>query len=90
MLTIYKYTILPNDKFEIEMPEGAKILTVQIQYDRPRLWALVDPSAKLEKLTFLVRGTGHYIHEKMENLKYINTFQFREGVLVFHLFQVIG
>ena len=45
---IFKYTIIPNDRIEIEMPKNAEILTVQIQYEQPQLWALVNPDAKTE------------------------------------------
>ncbi len=42
---IFKYTLHLNDSIKIKMPVGAEILTVQLQYGKPQLWALVDPNA---------------------------------------------
>ena len=80
---IWKYVLEPETI--IEMPIGAEILTVQEQYGRCCLWALVDPSANKVKRKFLVYGTGHPITE--ENGKYIGTFQLHNGRLVFHVFE---
>ena len=49
MLTIFKYPIPIEDHFTLEMPRGAKILTVKIQRENPQLWAMVDSETKKEK-----------------------------------------
>lgn len=85
-MTVYKYAILAFDVFGLELPIGAKILTVQTQNDLPHIWALVDPSAEKEIRTFRLAGTGHTIKET--NLDYIGTVQIRGGELVFHLFEI--
>jgi len=86
---IFKYEILlAADYLVLEMPKGAEILTVQEQYGKPQLWALVDPDAKKESRYFLLRGTGHPIrYAPGADYKYINSFQLDEGALVFHLFE---
>ena len=91
MLSVYKYPIVPNDKVEILMPKGARVLTCQSQFDKPQLWALVDgnTSISLEKRIFRMVGTGHPIKESEESLHYIDTFQMANGNLIFHLFEII-
>lgn len=37
---IYKYPLEITDKQSVEMPISAEILTVQIQKEKPFLWAL--------------------------------------------------
>lgn len=85
-MKIFKYLLYPSDSFELELPKGAKILTVQVQFEKPQIWALVDPNADNEKRQFRMIGTGHEIKEK--NLTYIGTFQMMGGHLVWHLFEV--
>lgn len=36
---IYKYQVPMLDKFSIDMPEGAELLTVQMQGETPCIWA---------------------------------------------------
>lgn len=78
---------MPTDNQEIEMPEGAEILTVQMQKTDLCLWAIVDPEAKKVKRKFNVFGTGHEIDIKGT---YIGTFQMHGGDLIFHVFEIIG
>ena len=83
MKTIWKYTLSP--KVEIDIPIGAKILDVQLQFDRLQMWVLVDPTAKTVKRTFCMYGTGHKIDGHPGD--YIGTFQVGGGTLVFHVFE---
>ncbi len=85
MRTIYKYPALLEDYFEVTMPVGARILTVQIQYGEPQMWALVNPSFQNKIYRFRLVGTGHPIQDN-EELSYIDTFQMMNGGLVLHLF----
>jgi DNA-directed RNA polymerase subunit RPC12/RpoP len=84
---IFKYPLhCPiDDKIEILMPEGSKILTVKTQGETPFIWAIVDTSAPSTIRRFCVRGTGHIF--KGNEGKYIGTFQLDNGKLVFHLFE---
>jgi len=87
MKTIFKYEI---DTFgqSIFMLKGAEILTIQPQYDRICIWAMVDPNAPKERRHFEVYGTGHEIDEG-DSIKreYIGTCQVRGGKLVWHVFE---
>ena len=88
MKKIYKYPIEITDNQIVEMPVGAKILTVQIQNGVPCIWAMVDPEAEKEKVHIRVHGTGHNVPDS-DRLEYINSIQMRGGVLVFHVFKVL-
>jgi hypothetical protein len=84
---IWKYTIHPFT-VKVRMPEGAEILTVQIQNGVPCIWVLVNPENELEIRNFEIFGTGQKIACDIGvERKYINTFQMENGSLVFHLFE---
>lgn len=86
MKKVFKYPVEVSDKFSLLLPMEARILAVQMQRDKPCLWALVDPNAPVETRNFRVAGTGNPIEE--ENLEYIGTFQMAGGNLVWHLFEI--
>jgi len=86
MRKIYKYPLLLTDPIDLALPRGAQVLTVQMQRGSPQMWALVDPGAGMESRRFRLLGTGIAFNET--GLRYINTFQMREGRLVLHLFEV--
>lgn len=82
MSRIWKYPVKgPN--FELAMPQGARVLTVQVQHGEPVLWALVDPEKPHARRAFLLIGTGHDFDAT--GLNYVGTFQ--EGPFVWHLFE---
>lgn len=85
MNAIWKYPVYVDDLFELEMPVGAAILTIQLQDRHPCLWALVDTSAPVERRKLAVRGTGLAIEA---NLRYIGTFQ--QPPFVWHLHEVMS
>lgn len=80
---IWKFP-LPEMDNEISMPEGAQILTVQIQNGQLVLWAMVDPHAFHEKRLFRIIATGEDIHAS-EKWKYVGTFQ--KAWFVGHVFE---
>jgi hypothetical protein len=90
-MLIYKYTIPVEDYFSLDLPAGAKILTVQAQRDEPQIWALVDSGQQSNvRHNFRVAGTGHNITEDGDGLNYIGTFQLFRGDFIGHLFEIIG
>lgn len=58
--TVFKYTLDfgIGPIFNVHMPVGAKLLHVGEQHRAIQLWAWVDNTAKLEKRTFALVGTG--------------------------------
>lgn len=88
MRSIWKYPLAIADEIqEIDMPIGAKILTVQIQRGVACMWALVDPEAEKTKRAFKIIGTGHPIKVDV-TLDYIGTVQQLGGTLVWHVFEL--
>ena len=83
---IWKFPLKAMDQNSIEMPIGAKILTVQVQGVAICIWVLCDPSAKKETRHFEVYGTGQEVIDDGTS-KYLGTFQVANGEFVFHLFE---
>lgn len=89
MRTIWKFALgEPRGVSEVEMPAGAEVLCVQVQYGVPCVWAIVDQgSAARERRVFLTYGTGH-AHDEAVRGKYLGTYQLLDGSLVFHVFEL--
>ncbi len=58
-MTIWKFPIEVTDEQHVNMPRGAKVLTVQFQAGSITIWALVDPTASKVKRRVRVVGTGN-------------------------------
>ena len=84
-VTIWKYVIKCKDAQSVELPKGAKILTLQMQYGLVCIWAEVDPDATLEDVVLLTVGTSHSL--PLSRGKYIGTYQLEQGALVFHVYE---
>lgn len=88
MNTIYKYPLRITDDQSIKMPEGAKILTAQMQGETLCLWAEVNPALPLERRFFEIIGTGNPLPSGMgASRTYINTVQSHGGQLVWHVYE---
>jgi hypothetical protein len=86
---VWKYALPFSgpDQFCLRMPAGAQPLTVQVQRGEPHIWALVDPNQPDTEIWFRIAGTGHPIEDRIE--RYLGTFQFADGALIFHVFQIV-
>lgn len=85
---IWKYAICTDDSITIFMPEDAQILTLQMQFGKPTIWALVDPYAAKTARTFEVYKTGRdMLWDQDITRKYIGTYQLYRGELVYHVFE---
>lgn len=90
MKTIHKYQIVVpsfGTDFEVLMPIGAEILTVQIQRAEPAMWALVETDRQIERRHFRIAITGQEFGPG--KYRYINTFQTNDNRYVFHLFEMV-
>ncbi len=85
-MKIWKWTLLLTDVQTVKLPAGAKLLTVQTQYDAPQLWALCDEEADKEPRRIGIYGTGNPMPD--EPGEYIATFQVDRAGLVFHAFEL--
>lgn len=82
---IRKYVFDVAD-FELDLPEHAPILSVQVQYGKPTMWVAVNPEKETVKRQFCVVSTGQPI-AKWSFLRFIATFQLSNGDFVGHLFE---
>lgn len=88
MHKVFKYALPIEDCSEVQMPEGAQILKIDAQYNRPCIWALVNPDAPNKVRRFRFAGTGHPISENPDQLFFHGTFHLEGGALVFHVFEI--
>ncbi len=84
MKQIWKYELDLDSDQAVLMKKGAKILSVQMQNDSIRLWALVSPNEETEFRYISVYGTGWDMPD--DPGKYISTMQTKSG-MVFHAFE---
>lgn len=91
METIWKFQLEPATALQcVEMPKGAKILSLQTQNNIPCIWALVNPDKNVEEeeRIFVTHGTGDIIStNNLMQMQYIATYQIDEGEYVFHVFE---
>lgn len=82
---VWKFPLAAVDIAEVEMPEGAEVLCVQVQAGDPMLWALVAPEAPTVTRRFRVAGTGHLVGDVG---RYIGTFQLFGGGFIGHVWEM--
>jgi len=94
--TIWKFTLVVEDKQVIEFPEGAEFLSIGVQriridngdlqaaYYTACMWMLVDPEARKVKREVLCFGTGHTVDRSQAKRWYIGTVQ--QPPFVWHFF----
>lgn len=74
-----------GDRAIISMPDGAQILSLQMQRDVPVIWARVFPSNQRVPREFLLRCTGELLGS--ETGDHVGTFQLLGGDIVVHVFE---
>lgn len=73
----------------LTLPENAEILSVQIQKGKAFVWILGDyHDSRLRKRKFRIYGTGHPVLK--ENRRFIATYQLKDGLEVYHLFEIVA
>lgn len=88
MKSIWKVNLAVADQQLVHLPEGAEVLSVQVQGGVPTVWFKCDTEREPVGRTFFMYGTGHQLPE--EPGRFIGTFQLHGGALVFHLFEREG
>jgi len=83
---IYKYEILPVDEFVLDLPLGAKLLSVAEQNNKMVLYAMVIPELRLKPLKIRVIGTGNPMPDGMSEFEFLGTVKLHNGKLMFHIF----
>lgn len=83
---IWKFELEINGEQAVSMPEGAEILSLQVQRGKPCIWVMVDSAARSqEQRWFKTFGTGHPIEYALG--AFVGTYQLKDGDLVFHVFE---
>lgn len=82
---VWKYPLEIADGQNLMMPEGAEILTAQMQGGILSLWALVNPEAPMQRRVIEILGTGNPASDVER--KYIATAQMAGGLLIWHVFE---
>jgi len=87
---IYKYPLAMLDRQEILMSSDAEILTAQTQEGKIFIWALVNKTAAIEKVSFEIHGTGNPIPDLQEGERrqWVGTVQIY--AMVWHIFKIIN
>ena len=94
MRNIFKYPLALADLVHVDMPKGARSLSVAMQGQDIMVWALVDPKAPLTRHCFAIRGTGHPVSPEVEQGDFIGTvfltyFTCKYGApFVWHIFDL--
>jgi hypothetical protein len=83
---VHKFPLYSFGHNEVPLPEGAQVLTVQMQDDVPTLWALCHPSSPVRYRKFTVVGTGQAFAQPVQPLTYVGTVQTTSG-LAWHIFE---
>lgn len=72
----------------VEMPEGARVLGLQLQRGVPAIWALVDERLRTERRAFVTFPTGGALPADVGwALQFVGTYQLEADGLVFHVFE---
>lgn len=85
---IWKQQIDPTDFQTLLIPQGAEILSCQVQNEIPQLWFKCNPDNEKEARIIRIFGTGHRELNPNETLEFIDTIQLMGGSLVFHVFEL--
>lgn len=85
MRAVWQYEVpTAFGEFALEMPCWPTFLAVQVQGDRPVLWAEVETGAERRPVRFLVVATGQVL--PAGDWWHIGTYQRLGGSLVCHLY----
>lgn len=86
-MKIYKYEISPFGETMVKVPRGSKVLSVQTQRDAPFLWIAHSNNKDLVERYFCAYPTGESPGVS-PIMTYIGTYQWQDGNLVAHLFEI--
>ena len=84
MNVIWKTALSAADVQEIDVPEGAELLTAREQHGLCCVWFSCDPDKPMTKRRIAIVGTGYPVPE---GGIYIGTCFVMWGQLVFHIFE---
>lgn len=83
MKRIYKYEI--HSDCTVQLPPGAEILSVGVQFNQLMCWASVEPSDKIETRHLLIGGTG--FEPPVNPGRFLGTHLLDGGSTVLHVWE---
>lgn len=84
---VWKYPVPePETEAWIDMPKGARFLSLQVQKKTAQMWFLVDPIQNNESRKFAVVGTGS-MSVAVDRCDFLGTYQELGGDFVWHVFE---
>jgi len=89
--TVWKFILSTAPLFILDMPEGAKVVSVEVVDESPCIYAIVDPNKPVVARYFAVHGTGHEMSEHCIPERFKGSFIIEGSVLgtiVFHVFDL--
>lgn len=90
MRTVWKYQLQEGSHNVLEVPKGARFLSIVKQLDQPVLYALVNPKeSEVEHWGISAVGTGQPLPDDMESRwEFLSTVVTFEGTLVWHCWKL--
>jgi hypothetical protein len=83
---IYKYPVPDKSSIDLDLPLGAKILSVEEEDNKIVLYAMVIPQLSLKIINMRVIETGAAIDFSPNEYKFIGTVKLDGGKLMLHVF----
>jgi len=83
-MKIFKYPLEVTDTQLINLPVGAKCISVQVQNSQICLWCHVDTSQNIREAEINFYGTGHNTPDWLKMGKHLGTVQLNG--YVWHIF----
>lgn len=95
--SVWKFDLELKDLQAVDMPRGAQLLHVDVQFqgvaEHAKVWALVEPAQPTARRLISVHGTGHFVNRMASTTdpvgtlpEYVSSFDVNGGLLVFHVF----
>ncbi len=85
-MTIWKFSLQIGDTV-LNLRDGYRILSLQMQNDVPTIWVLLDPDRPMTATKIICRGTGHHFNER-EMGEYIGSVVTQGDAFVWHSFNL--
>lgn len=86
MWTVKSYDLPLDKEFDLELPEGAKLLDIDLRYPTPKLFAQVSLATPSSPRKFRLLRTGDTLDcGEAGRLQYVKTFL---AEAAYHLFEV--
>ena len=85
MTTIHKFPLHIVGTQIVNLPEAARILSIQFQGEYLFMWVWLCPTQPLEERLILCFGTGHTIPSEYRALQHLATIQHHD--CVWHFFE---